>query len=127
MLSDRAVSADRIPVSSLIAVGGVHHHLVRKAKRTRIGIILETGEAREVHHFCLLVGYGCDGINPYLAIESLWQAHRDGLLPAEYSDDKIVSTYLKAAAKGMLPSVTCCRKTTCPMKSVELPITCGMM
>jgi glutamate synthase (NADPH/NADH) large chain len=102
VLSDRAMGADRVPMSSLLACGGVHHHLVRKAKRTRIGIILETGEAREVHHFCLLVGYGCDAINPYLAFEALWQAQRDGLLPAEYSDEKIVSTYLKAAAKGML-------------------------
>jgi glutamate synthase (NADPH/NADH) large chain len=102
VLSDRAMGADRVPMSSLLACGGVHHHLVRKAKRTRIGIILETGEAREVHHFCLLVGYGCDAINPYLAFEALWQSQRDGLLPAEYSDEKIVSTYLKAAAKGML-------------------------
>jgi glutamate synthase (NADPH/NADH) large chain len=102
VLSDRATSADCVPMSALIACGGVHHHLVRKAKRSRIGIVLETGEAREVHHFCLLVGYGADAINPYLAFESLWQAQRDGLLPEEYSEEKIVVTYLKAAAKGML-------------------------
>ena len=54
--------------------------LVRQAKRTRIGIVLETGEAREVHHHCLLIGYGADAINPYLAFEALWQARRDGLL-----------------------------------------------
>jgi glutamate synthase (NADPH/NADH) large chain len=102
VLTDRAMSAERVPMSSLIACGGVHHHLIRKAKRTRIGIIIETGEGREVHHFCTLVGYGCDAINPYLAFEALWQSHRDGLLPAEYSDEKIVSTYLKASAKGML-------------------------
>jgi glutamate synthase (NADPH/NADH) large chain len=102
ILSDRAMSAERVPMSSLIACGGVHHHLVRKAKRTRIGIVLETGEAREVHHFCLLVGYGCDAINPYLAFEALWQSQRDGLLPADYSDEKIVSIYLKSVAKGML-------------------------
>ncbi len=102
ILSDRGVSADRVPVSSLLAVGAVHHHLIRAAKRTRIGIILESGEAREVHHHCLLVGYGADAINPYLAFESLWQAQRDGLLPAEYTDDKIVHGYQKAVAKGML-------------------------
>ncbi|HTN74710.1 MAG TPA: glutamate synthase central domain-containing protein, partial [Pirellulaceae bacterium] len=102
ILSDRQTSKDRVPMSALIAAGGVHHHLVRKAKRTRIGLVLETGEAREVHHFCLLVGYGADAINPYLAFESLWQAKRDGLLPEEYNDDKIVSTYLKSSAKGML-------------------------
>jgi glutamate synthase (NADPH/NADH) large chain len=102
VLSDRGVSAERIAVSSLLAVGAVHHHLIRQAKRTRIGIILESGEAREVHHHCLLVGYGADAINPYVAFEALWQAQRDGLLPADYTDDKIVHSYQKAVAKGML-------------------------
>jgi glutamate synthase (NADPH/NADH) large chain len=80
VLSDRKISHDRVPLSSLLATGAVHHHLVRKAKRTRIGIVVESGEAREVHHHCLLVGYGADAINPYLAFEALWQARRDGLL-----------------------------------------------
>lgn len=102
ILSDRAMGRERVAVSTLLACGAVHHHLVRKAKRTRLGIVVETGEAREVHHHCLLVGYGADAINPYLAFESLWQAKRDGLLPAEYDDDKIVHGYLKAVAKGML-------------------------
>ena len=61
-------------------MGAVHHHLVRQAKRTQIGIILESGEAREVHHHCLLVGYGADAINPYTAFEALWQAQR-AILP----------------------------------------------
>src|SRR3954452_9362518 len=61
ILSDRAISRDRVAISSLLATGAVHHHLVRKTKRTRIGIIVESGEAREVHHHCLLVGYGADG------------------------------------------------------------------
>jgi glutamate synthase (NADPH) large chain len=74
-----------VPVSSLLACGAVHHHLVRRAKRTQIGIVLESGEAREVHHHCLLVGYGADAINPYLAFEALWQARRDGWLdPRSY-------------------------------------------
>ena len=102
VLSDRAVSKDRVAVSALLATGAVHHHLIRQAKRTRIGLVVETGEAREVHHHCLLVGYGADAINPYLAFESLWQAQRDGLLPRELSDEKIVYGYLKAVAKGML-------------------------
>jgi glutamate synthase (NADPH/NADH) large chain len=80
VLSDRAVANDRIPLSSLLATGAVHHHLVRKTKRTRIGIVVESGEAREVHHHCLLVGYGADAINPYLAFEALWQSRREGLL-----------------------------------------------
>ena len=78
VLTDREVGPDRVAVSALLATGAVHHHLVSQAKRTRIGIVLETGEAREVHHHCLLVGYGADAINPYLAFESLWQARRDG-------------------------------------------------
>jgi glutamate synthase (NADPH/NADH) large chain len=70
VLSDRSMGPDRVPVSALLACGAVHHHLVARAKRTRIGIVLETGEAREVHHHCLLVGYGADAINPYLAFEA---------------------------------------------------------
>ncbi|MGB1924993.1 MAG: glutamate synthase central domain-containing protein, partial [Rubripirellula sp.] len=102
VLSDRAISKDRIPVSALLAVGSVHHHLVKQAKRTRIGLLVETGEAREVHHHCLLIGYGADGINPYLAFESLWQASRDGLMDAGMNDEKIVAAYRKGVAKGML-------------------------
>ncbi len=104
VLTDRAIGPDRVPLSALLAVGAVHHHLVRVAKRTQLGIVVETGEAREVHHHCLLVGYGADAINPYLAFESLWQARRDGLLDATRfpDDDKIVLSYRKAVAKGML-------------------------
>jgi len=104
VLSDRDISADRVPVSSLLACGAVHHHLVRQAKRTRIGIVLETGEAREVHHHCLLVGYGADAINPYLAFEALWQARCDGLLDSEdFADDEaVVAAYRKGVSKGML-------------------------
>ncbi len=104
VLSDRNISASRVPVSALLATGAVHHHLVRGAKRTRIGILLETGEAREVHHHCLLVGYGADGINPYLAFESLQRAREDGLLEAEKfaNDEAVVAAYRKGVAKGML-------------------------
>jgi len=104
ILTDRAISAERIPVSALLACGAVHHHLVARAKRTRIGIVIETGEAREVHHHCLLAGYGADAINPYLAFESLWQARREGHLDAKVfpDDDKIVAAYRKGVGKGML-------------------------
>ncbi len=101
VLSDRQITDDRVAVSSLLACGAVHQHLVRVAKRTAIGIVVESGEAREVHHHCLLVGFGADAINPYLAFESLWQASRDGMLE-EKDDEKIVSLYRKAVAKGML-------------------------
>ena len=102
VLSDREMGPTRVAVSSLLAVGAVHHHLIRQTKRTRIGIVVETGEAREVHHHCLLIGYGADAINPYLAFEALWQAHADGLLPPELTDEKVVFGYRKAVAKGML-------------------------
>ncbi|WP_146459197.1 glutamate synthase large subunit [Rubripirellula tenax] len=102
ILSDRAISHDRVPVSVLLATGAVHHHLVAKAKRTRIGLLVESGEAREVHHHCLLVGYGADGINPYLAFEALWQARLDGLMDPKLDDDKVVAAYRKGVAKGML-------------------------
>lgn len=102
VLSDRSMGHDRVPVSALMAVGAVHHHLVKQAKRTRIGLVIETGEPREVHHHCLLIGYGADAINPYLAFESLWQSRRDGLMDVTLDDDKIVAAYRKAVAKGML-------------------------
>ncbi len=103
ILSDRNISAERVALPTLLATGAVHHHLVRKFKRTRIGIVLETGEAREVHHHCLLIGYGADAINPYMAFEALWQARREGLLPENLKDDfEVVATYRKAVAKGML-------------------------
>jgi glutamate synthase (NADPH/NADH) large chain len=99
VLSDRAIGPDRVPVSALLACGAVHHHLVARAKRTRIGIVVETGEAREVHHHCLLVGYGADAINPYLAFEALWQAREDGLVEPE---TRLVASYRQGVAKGML-------------------------
>ena len=103
VLSDRAMSASRIAISALIACGAVHHHLVAAQKRTQIGIVIETGEAREVHHFCLLTGYGADAVNPYLAFESLWQASRDGLISKNAEDEEsLVKGYKKSVAKGML-------------------------
>ncbi len=104
ILSDRALSNDRVPLSTLLASGAVHQYLVRNALRTQIGLVLETGEAREVHHHCLLIGYGADAINPYLAFEALWKARREGLTdPEEFMDDNsLVDAYLKGVAKGML-------------------------
>ena len=104
VLSDRGISAERVPVSTLLATGAVHQHLVGVHKRTQIGIVVETGEAREVHHHCLLIGFGADAINPYMGFEALWQARRDGLLDSEefVDDDVIVAGYRKGVAKGML-------------------------
>jgi glutamate synthase (NADPH/NADH) large chain len=102
VLSDRATGPDRVPISSLLVAGAVHHALVRQELRTRIGIVVESGEAREVHQFCLLAGYGADAVNPYLAFEALRQAREEGLLETEFTDDKIPVAFRKAVAKGML-------------------------
>jgi glutamate synthase (NADPH/NADH) large chain len=102
ILSDRETGEDRVPASSLLACAAVHHHLVRHEQRTRIGIVLESGEAREVHHQCLLIGYGADAVNPYVAFEALSQAREDGMLAEEWTDEKIVDAYRKGVAKGML-------------------------
>ncbi|MCA9079004.1 MAG: glutamate synthase large subunit, partial [Planctomycetaceae bacterium] len=102
VLSDHSASYDRVPVSALLACGAVHHHLVRKALRTRVGLVLETGEAREVHHFCLLTGYGADAINPYLAFETLREAKDHGHLKGDFDEKKIVATYREGVSKGML-------------------------
>ncbi|MGB5220191.1 MAG: glutamate synthase large subunit [Polyangiales bacterium] len=104
LLTDRPAGEDRIPISALLATGAIHHHLVATEKRTRVGIIVATGEAREVHHHCCLLGYGADAINPYLAFESLWQERRLGTLDPELfpDDDSIVEGYRKAVAKGLL-------------------------
>src|SRR5690606_10678719 len=78
ILSDRGVDREHAPIPSLLAVAGLHNHLVREKKRTQVGLIVETGEAREVHHFALLIGYGAGAINPYLALDSLEQVKLDG-------------------------------------------------
>ncbi|NCF33086.1 MAG: glutamate synthase large subunit [Proteobacteria bacterium] len=105
ILSDRAIAADRGAMSALLAVGTVHHALVAAHMRNQIGLVIETGEAREVHHHCVLVGYGADAINPYLAFEALWHARAEGKfndVADITSDTDIVSRYRKAVAKGML-------------------------
>lgn len=107
VLSDRATSSKRVPISSLLAVGAVHHHLVSKLERTRIGLIVESGEPREVHHFCTLVGFGADAICPYLAIEAIWRLQIDGKVPPKengtlHAKEELVQKYLKASKSGML-------------------------
>ena len=102
ILSDRKLSEDRLSISSLLAIGSVHHFLVKEHSRTKIGLILESGEAREVHHHCLLTGYGADAINPYLAFEALWDRLSAGVFPEINSAKDIVVNYKKAVGKGML-------------------------
>src|SRR3954469_17003002 len=102
ILSDRGVDRDKAPIPSLLATAAVHHHLIREGTRTQAGLVVETGEAREVHHFCLLIGYGAGAINPYLAFETLADLHKDGLLPKDLDLDHAKKNYIKAANKGII-------------------------
>ena len=101
ILSDRALGPDRVPVPMLLAVGAVHQHLVRTADRTQAALIVESGEPREVHHHCALLGYGADAVNPYLAFEALWQARRDSWLDAALDEPAIVARYRAAVGKAL--------------------------
>ncbi|TVY40577.1 putative glutamate synthase [NADPH] [Lachnellula occidentalis] len=102
ILSDRATSADRVPVSALLASGMVHHHLVNNKWRSLAAIVVETAEAREVHHMCVLVGYGADAINPYLAMECILKLNREGLIRKKLSDDTLIRNYKYSADGGIL-------------------------
>ncbi|SCZ91480.1 BZ3500_MvSof-1268-A1-R1_Chr1-2g01437 [Microbotryum saponariae] len=102
VLSDRAVGPDRVAISSAVATGGVHHHLVRNKQRSKVALIVETGEAREVHHICVLVGYGADGICPYLAYEAMLKLRREGLLKKDLTEGQVIKNYLYATNNGIL-------------------------
>src|SRR3546814_7038647 len=95
ILSDRATGPDRIAIPALLATSAVHHHLIREGERTESGIVVETGEAREVHNFCLLAGYGAEAVNPYLALETI-QALRDDL-PASANEEKAAAAEIGRA------------------------------
>ena len=92
--------SDRIPIPSLLACAAVHHHLIRTGLRTSVGLVVESGEPREVHHFACLAGYGAEAINPYLAFETII-AMKDRL-PAALDDYEIVKRYIKSIGKGLL-------------------------
>ena len=104
ILSDKNISKSDMVLSSLLACSTIHHHLVESQLRTKIGIVIETGEAREVHHHCLLFGYGADAVNPYLAYESLFQSLKDGSLKDKNLPDEssIISAYKTGTKKGIL-------------------------
>ena len=100
ILSDRAVSAERVPIPALLATAAVHHYLIRRGLRTQTGLVIETGEAREVHHFCCLAGYGAEAINPYLAFETLEQVRVQNGLPLKAYE--VQKNYIKGVGKGLL-------------------------
>ncbi|MEX2574401.1 MAG: glutamate synthase large subunit [Balneolaceae bacterium] len=101
ILSDRDFDRHNTPIPALLAVGGLHHHLIRIGKRTEVGIVLESGEPRETHHFCTLLGYGVDAVNPYMAYESLFDLIQEGLIE-NLSYKRAVKGYNKAVVKGIV-------------------------
>ena len=101
ILSDRGVNEEFAPIPALLAVSGLHHFLIREGLRLKVSLVLETGEAREVHHFALLIGYGCSAINPYLAFETLDGMILDGLL-TRVDHKTACSNFVKAATKGVV-------------------------
>ncbi len=112
VLSDRGVCAEKAPIPALLALSAIHHHLIRVGKRSQCSLVVETGEAREVHHYALLIGYGATAINPYLAFETLQDMVYQGMLPSQdgnnQADEETDSLYLytknyiKAIGKGLL-------------------------
>src|SRR5256885_11926442 len=100
ILSDRQAGPDRIPMPALLSTAAVHHHLIRKGLRTAVGLVVETGEAREVHHFCCLAGYGAEAINPYIAFETLVAMKEE--MPEKLDDKDIIKRYIKSIDKGIL-------------------------
>nr|WP_099865647.1 glutamate synthase large subunit [Pararhizobium haloflavum] len=102
VLSDRQLGPDRIAIPALLATAAVHHHLIRKGLRTSVGLVVESGEPREVHHFACLAGYGAEAINPYLAFDTLLEMHKRGEFPPEVEQHEVVSRYIKAIGKGIL-------------------------
>ncbi len=101
ILSDRAVSPDRVPIPALLATSAVHHHLIRQGLRTKTGIVVETGEAREVHHFCVLAGYGAEAINPYLAFATIEQIRTENGLPL--SAEEVQKNYPRWGSRPTSP------------------------
>ncbi len=102
ILSTRKVDEKHAPIPSLLAVSAVHHHLIREGLRTSVGLVVETGEAREVHHFAVLLGYGASAVNPYLAFETLDDLIAQDYLPEKITSEKAIANFVKGVNKGLL-------------------------
>ncbi|MFN8004754.1 MAG: glutamate synthase large subunit [Acidobacteriota bacterium] len=105
ILSDRGMNREYAPIPALLAVAAVHHHMMREGTRTQVGLVLETGEPREIHHFALLLSYGARAINPYLAFESLHDMINQGVLK-DVSHEQAVAKYIKAINKGVVKVIS---------------------
>jgi glutamate synthase (ferredoxin) len=106
VLSDRTADASHVPIPSLLATAAVHHHLIREQTRTGVGLVIESGEPREVMHFALLIGYGAEAVNPYLAFETIGDLQRRGLLGEGMTADKAQGIFVKAINKGLLKTIS---------------------
>src|SRR5947209_389057 len=106
ILSDREAGPDRVPIPALLAVGGVHHHLVREGTRLQTGLVVESGEPREVHHICCLLGYGASAVNPYLAFETLQELHDRGRLPGVEDAWHAELNMVKATGKAVRKTIS---------------------
>lgn len=106
IVSDRSVSLKEAPIPALLSVGALHQGLLRRNLRSEAGIVVESGEPREVMHFCLLCGYGANAVNPYLALESLAKLQEDGDLPKRIGLDELTENYIKAVDKGILKTMS---------------------
>ncbi len=105
VLSDRGIDESRAAIPSLLATAAVHHHLIREGTRVRAGLVVESGEPREVAHMALLLGYGAGAVNPYLALETIADLCARGLLPGDQSPDRAARNYIKALKKGLLKTM----------------------
>ena len=106
ILSDRNITTTRAAIPSLLATAAVHHHLTERGLRNEVGLVVETGEAREVMHFCLLCGYGANAVNPYLAFEMLTALQESGDIPAELENEQIIDNFIAAVKKGILKTMS---------------------
>lgn len=106
VLTDRGVDKDNVAIPSLIACAGLHHYLIRRGLRTNVSIVIETGEARSMHHYALLIGYGANAINPYLVYETVKNHIKKGLLPENLVYSKVVENYLHSTRSGLLKIIS---------------------
>ncbi len=106
LLTDRETSPNRVPIPSLLATAALHHGLLRRRLRGEAGIVVESGEPREVMHFCLLCGYGANAINPYMAFAAIGKLHREGDLPGDVELDQLSDQYITAVKKGILKTMS---------------------
>ncbi len=106
ILSDRLVDKDNIPMPSLLACSGLHQHLIRQGTRTRVSVVVETGEAREMHHFAVLIGYGANAVNPYLAFETIENEINRGVYPEDLTVQEALKNFMKATRKGLFKVIS---------------------